>query len=474
MRDNSSFIYKIFILTTVLLFIGGVLFQYLCGEQLYKRDSKGTIDMPNASAGTIELSEGHSISQEFSSRIEQLNNIGIKFGTFQRCNSGDVNIKIINITSKSTIAEKRIDAGAIREGEEIDIPIDGVNICGDTIRIYIEADSEIGYGVSPLMSDAVNSQGLYFDGNLVNGVLCFSAEGTDKVWLGEHYWLIMFLCIVVVLCVFLIEIVLYKKNKKTVLIHILLEIKKYNFLIKQLVKRDFKIKYKRSILGVLWSILNPLLMMSVQYFIFSTIFKTNVPFYGVYLLIGIVFFNFFSESCGMSMMSIVGNAGLINKVYVPKYIYPLTKTTTSLVNLGFSLIPLLIVSLVSGIEYSKAVFLIIIPIVCLIIFNYGMGMILATLMVFFRDTQFLWSIISVMWMYATPLFYTEDILPETYRVVLKVNPLYYYISAIRRCIIDGVAPEPKIFAICILSSAAMVILGGVIFKRNQDKFILYI
>lgn len=249
---------------------------------------------------------------------------------------------------------------------------------------------------------------------------------------------------------------------------------KYWFLIKQLVSRDFKSKYKRSVLGVIWSFLNPLLTMSVQYIVFSNLFRFDLPYYPVYLISGIVMFNFFTESCGMTMGSILGNASLIKKVYVPKYIYPLTRVLSSMVNLIISLLPLFLVVLISGLRPTKAYFLVSFELVCLLIFCLGVGMMLASAMVFFRDTQFLWGIISMLWMYITPLFYPESILPENLSFILKMNPLYYFVKFTRICIIDGVSPEPIMYVQCFLFAIGSLIIGSWIFKKSQDKFVLYL
>lgn len=139
-----------------------------------------------------------------------------------------------------------------------------------------------------------------------------------------------------------------KRGKTTVLFNMLFVLKKYKFLIKQLVKRDFKVRYKRSVLGVFWSFLNPLLMMIVQYVVFSQLFKSDIENYPVYLLSGTVIFNFFNEGVGQSLTSIVGNAPLITKVYLPKYIYPVTRVFSSGINLLMSLIPLIIAALITG------------------------------------------------------------------------------------------------------------------------------
>lgn len=196
--------------------------------------------------------------------------------------------------------------------------------------------------------------------------------------------------------------------------------RRYGYLLRQLVSRDFKSKYKRSVLGVLWSFLNPLLTMLVQYIVFSTLFKSDIPNYPLYLLSGIVCFNFFSESTGMALQSITGNASLITKVYVPKYIYPLSRMLSSSINLLMSLIPLLLVMLLTWTPVRPAILLLPVGLVCLVGFCLGIGLILSTMMVFFRDTQFLWGVVSLLWMYATPIFYGNQMKNATRMAPLAI------------------------------------------------------
>ena len=249
---------------------------------------------------------------------------------------------------------------------------------------------------------------------------------------------------------------------------------KYKFLIKQMVSRDFRLKYKRSILGVLWSFLNPLLMMSVQYIVFSALFRFEIEKYPVYLLTGIVMFSFFSEASNLTMNSLISSDSLIKKVYVPKYIYPLSRTASSSINLIISMIPLLIVSLISGIRPTLSFLLIIVPIVCISVFSLGIGMLLSISMTFFRDTQYLWSVICMLWMYLTPIFYPVSILPDKVAWIIKINPLYYFIDFMRTCIIDGTSPGLDIYVACFAWSISAFILGTYVFIREQDKVILYL
>ena len=174
----------------------------------------------------------------------------------------------------------------------------------------------------------------------------------------------------------------------------------------------------------------------------------------------------------MALQSIVGNASLITKVYVPKYIYPVSRVFSSTINLLLSLIPLLAVMLLTGAPIRPAILLLPFGLLCLVAFCIGMGFVLSTLMVFFRDTQFLWGVVSMLWMYATPIFYPESIVPQQYMLLYKCNPLYHIIRFIRILLIDGVSPEPKAYLLCLIASVVPLAVGAVVFKKNQDKFIL--
>lgn len=176
----------------------------------------------------------------------------------------------------------------------------------------------------------------------------------------------------------------------------------------------------------------------------------------------------------MSLTSILGNATLITKVYVPKYIYPLTRVMSSLINLGISLIPLLLMCLATGVHFQKSAVLAFYFLICLVIFSLGLGLLLSSAMVFFRDMQFLWSVLSMIWMYATPIFYPESILPDDFKVILQINPLYHFLKNIRMCILDGLSPEPSAYMSCLAIALIMLLLGAVIFRQSQDRFVLYL
>lgn len=249
------------------------------------------------------------------------------------------------------------------------------------------------------------------------------------------------------------------------------DFKKYGFLLEQLVKRDFKVKYRRSYLGMVWSLLNPLLMMSVQYIVFSSIFKSSIPNFMVYLLAGITLFNFLSEATNNALISITGNAPLITKVYLPLYIFPIAKVISSSINLFLSMIPMLLMVALTGAPINIYTPLIFVNLFLALIFCIGLGFVLATMMTLFRDTQFLWSIVLLIWMYATPIFYPVSIIPAKYSFIFKLNPLYHFIDAARTILIKGVAPSPQSYLILIFISLTSFVLGGLFFVMNQDSFI---
>ena len=460
-----------------------VLFYFLAGEQLHLRESRGNIDLLPAESGTMELTAGCTVEQQFTTKIQRLEQVSVQWGTYYRQNSGTALIELWDLQNNRLLLSQTFDAAAISEGGLTTLtaeePIEGLYLVPLSLRIA-SLDSQPGSAPSPLMNlqpqteEAGGSQQLLLNGKPASGTLCFTVRGTDYIWTGLHYW--EFAAAGFVLLILLLATIWYRsqKEKRSYVINAVIAVQKYRFLIRQLVARDFKIKYKRSVLGMFWSFLNPLLMMCVQYFVFSTIFKNDIPNYAVYLLIGVVVFNFFSEACGMALGSIVGNAGLITKVYMPKYIYPLTRVMSSVINLGISLIPLLIVSLATGVRFHKSAILSFYFFICVIIFSLGLGLFLSAAMVFFRDVQFLWGVLSMIWMYATPIFYPETILPDNFKIILQVNPLYHFLKNARICILDGISPEPIVYIQCMLIALAVLVVGAIVFRKSQDRFVLYL
>lgn len=477
MKQRKLDIKKISVLLVVCYIFLAVAFYYLVGYQLHYRPSRGNLEMPIAESGTVELYQGASVEQIFSVNIQRLQSVSIQWGTYYRTNAGTVTVALYDLRDNSLLMQQALDSASITEGGvttmSVDEPIETVYQAPLLLRIT--SDSQPGSAISPMMSTGqTEGFALYLNGIQAQGTLCFSASGEDYIWTGLHYWQFVAVFGIVIVCYLGFTYRGWKKGKPSMLVNAIIAMQKYRFLIKQLVSRDFKAKYKRSILGVFWSFLNPLLTMIVQYVVFSNLFRFDIPYYPVYLLSGIVVFNYFSEACGMALTSIIGNATLITKVYVPKYIYPLTRILSSLVNLLISMIPLIIVTIFSGLYPTKAYLLIPFMLVCLATFCLGLGMLLSAAMVFFRDIQFLWGVLTMIWMYLTPIFYPESILPDQVSWVLKINPLHYFINFLRSCVIDGVSPEPVVYVQCFLIALGVLAVGAWVFKKSQDKLVLYL
>lgn len=252
----------------------------------------------------------------------------------------------------------------------------------------------------------------------------------------------------------------------------IISFKKYSFLLSQLVKRDFKVKYRGSVLGILWSVLNPLLNMIVLNIVFSQVFNA-VNNYRMYLLSGIVLFNYFSDATNIAVNSVVSNFGLITKVYFPKFIVPLSKTLSSAINLVISIVVFIIIGSFMGLVIWPGYLLIIYVLVCLLIFTTGFAFIVSAAQVFFRDTQHLIGVILTIWMYSTPILYPISIIPDAVLPIFKANPLYIFIDFLRQITLNGVIPKVENFLMCIGWSLLMFIVGAVVFVKNQNKFIYY-
>lgn len=248
--------------------------------------------------------------------------------------------------------------------------------------------------------------------------------------------------------------------------------KKYSFLLGQLVRRDFKIKYRGSFFGILWSILNPLLNMIVLSIVFSQVFRA-VDNYKMYLLSALTVFNYYSEATNTGINSIVHNFGLITKVYFPKFIIPLSKTISSAINLGISMIVFLILGSFMGLELGWEMIFIPFMMICVILFASGMNFILSSLQVFFRDTQHLYGVFLTIWMYSTPILYPIEIIPEKLLPIFKINPLYVFIDFLRTIALNGQIPTIQSFVSCLTWGLGVFVLGGFVFVKSQDRFIYY-
>lgn len=250
----------------------------------------------------------------------------------------------------------------------------------------------------------------------------------------------------------------------------------YKDLMGQLISRDLKLKYRRSVLGYLWSILNPLFIMIIMAIVFSQMFKRgNIPNYPVYLMSGQVIFNFMNLSTKSAIQSINGSAALLKKTYLPKYVFTVSKITSGLIDCIFSMGALLIVMIFTGGVFSWHLILFPLVLAQEFVFNLGLGMFLAATNVFFRDIQYIYNAITTAWMYLTPMFYPVEFLPESLRyIVVHCNPLYAYATQLRDLTLYNCLPDMSMVLYGVIDAILMLALGVWVFLKTQNKFILYI
>lgn len=245
------------------------------------------------------------------------------------------------------------------------------------------------------------------------------------------------------------------------------------FLISELIKRDFKSRYNRSVLGVFWCVLQPTLTMLLLYVVFSVFFKNGIKNFPLYLISGIVFYQFFTETTSSAMRSIRTNAALITKIKVPLWTYPVTQAVSSLVNFCFALIPLFVVVCLTDVPIKVTMLLLLYSTFCMLIFALGVGLFLSALAVFFQDVEFLWSFACLLFMYATPIFYPDTRLLSEHHYMLYFNPIYHIIH-FSRTVLNGNIPPLEEFLICAIFAIISLIVGQFIFWRLKKTFVHYL
>ena len=251
-------------------------------------------------------------------------------------------------------------------------------------------------------------------------------------------------------------------------------VENYVTLFGELVKRDLKRKYRRSVLGYFWSLLNPLLMMTVMMIVFSYMFRFQIENYPLYLICGQTLFNFFNESTSQSLYSIIDNGPLLKKIYVPKYVFPISRVLSCFVTMSFSMVAILIVMVFTRVRFHFTILLFWAPMLYLLVFCCGMSLILSSLSVRFRDVMHLHGVLIMVWMYATPVFYPIEAVPEQVARFIRLNPMYVFITMLRQLLLYGSVPGPGLW----LSGAGMALLafafGAWVFNKVQKSFIYYI
>lgn len=252
------------------------------------------------------------------------------------------------------------------------------------------------------------------------------------------------------------------------------KIRQYRFLFEELVKRDFTKKYKRTVLGMFWSVLGPLMTLGVMALVFTQFFGRNIEHYIIYLFCGNLLFSYFKESTSSGMTALYDNSGIFSKVNVPKYMFLLSKNVSSLINFGINILVLFLFCIIDGVAFSWKFLMLIYPICCLVVFNLGMGLILSALYLMFRDMKYLYDVFTLLLMYVSAIFYSVDAYPQEIQYLFYLNPVYVYISYFRKIILDGEIPQFTFHLIAAGYALIVLALGALIYKKKNYKFLYYI
>ena len=247
----------------------------------------------------------------------------------------------------------------------------------------------------------------------------------------------------------------------------------YNFLFSELVKRDFKKKYKRTVLGIVWSMLGPLLQIAVMVLVFGHFFGRDIPHFVVFVFAGKIMYLFFKESTDQGMQSLVSNGGIINKVKVPKYLFLLSRNVSSLLNFGLTLVIFFIFAAIDGVAFHPRFLLLVYPIITLLLFNIGMGLVLSALFVFFKDIQYLYNIFTMLVMWLSAIFFDISTFSVTIQRLFLLNPIFTHIQYFRLIVLHGVIPNWHIQLLCGLYALIALAIGSYFYKRYNYRFVYY-
>lgn len=423
-----------------------------------------------------EFTDGTVVEQKMQMHGDFIKGISVKFANYMNVPDGTVKITVSGDDGKIW-KEQVIQASLLPDSEYYYIQFDKMlpieRGTWATLKVQSEGGKS-GAAVTLWSSNKFDDCELVVNGESIQKTVVMELDEYRVANFAVKYWIFIG-------CILLgwIGICLYqRKREKENILNPLNEIVqifgKYRFLLTQLVGKEFKNKYRRSYLGILWSLLNPLLMMVIVSSVFSFIFRYNVENFPVYLILGQVTFNFFSEATQVSVSTITGSGQLIKKVYLPKYIFPLSKVFFSFVNFLISFIAVIIVMIYYRIVPNVNMVFLPLWLVYYFIFTLGISLLLSALMVFLRDTQHLYSLVMVALGYLTPIFYPVTALAPWMQKIMNLNPIYHYVAYLRNIFLYGQCPSIMDNVVCLVLAIISLTIGMSYFFKKQKTFILYI
>lgn len=304
-----------------------------------------------------------------------------------------------------------------------------------------------------------------------NGIANVSIPDTTRGFYMQAQWEQLPACIAVFFLLVIVTITLVSftsraKGAKKML--------KHQFLFSELVKRDFALKYKRTVLGMVWSVLSPLLTLLIMWLVFRDILGNSINHFVIYMFIGQLVFSFFSDATTQGMTSLLDNAGIFTKINVPKYMFLLSKNVSSLINFGLTIILLFVFVALDGLPFTSTFLMLVYPISLLILFNIGLGLILSALFVFFRDMQYLWGVFTQLIMWVSAIFYSIDSFDQSLQNIFLLNPIYLFIRYFRKILIENSVPTLGFHLMLAGYTAVVLALGAWVYKKYNHEFLYYV
>ena len=469
-----------------ILIVGCILFAVL-GSALYLIGRNNLQTHPYSepygeaepTAISAALRSDTDVTQKFINHADYIDGVYLRISNFGiELTNGEVDAELYD-------SEGELLASASYEGSQI---VNNDNAYFDFgKRVEAERDEELTLRVHSTASDGsdqnlaglwlgnkINSCELVVNGTEQDSTLYMKLESSRNAQFNLRFNITFWSLFALFVIICLVEKRNDAKGKITPLGEMGHIFDRYTFLLHELVGRDFAVKYRRSYLGFLWVILNPLLTMIVMSSVFSYIFRFQIKNYSVYLILGNIVFNCFSEATQLATQSVVGNGAMIKKVYIPKYIFPLSKVLFSFFNFLLTLIPAIIVIIYYRIPFTVNYLLLPIVLIGFFFFALGISFFLSTLQVFMRDTQYLYMIVLTLWTYLTPIFYAEDSLSPKLRMIMQFNPMYIFIVCIRKIMLYGTTPTVFQLAGGLVLGIISMTIGLTYFFSKQKKFILHI
>ena len=466
---------KVLKIGTIIILLMGIIYFFVSYPQMkysyYSEDFSGVNNVETIG----KLGNDSVIVQEFQTNGEYIKGIELEFANYGYTPEGKINIRVEN--KGTVLADETIDAKLLPDSSTYYVNFGGRReiVKGSIVKIEISAiDIGDDSTLTLWMGEKCEGTSLFVDNKSVEGTLAMIPDEYVDGNFAPKY----ILAVGIILLSWVLFI-LYekkadlkgKKNAGTEIVHIF---DNYYFLLSQLVSRDFKTKYRRSYLGILWSLLSPIFMMIIVSSVFSFVFRFDIENFPVYLILGQITFSVFSEATQIAGTTITGAGQLIKKVYLPKYIFPLSKVTFSFVNFLLAFLAAFGVMAFYGIKPSVNILFLPLWIIEYYIFTLGLSMLLSAVMVFFRDVQHLYSLIILAWGYVTPIFYPVSSLSGWMQTAMNFNPLYHYIQYIRTILLYGNCPSLKLNGVCLLLAICSFFIGSRYFYKKQKDFILYI